>query len=409
MSRSGADSPRASDVRRLDAAVERVTVLTRRTLGLFPVRVWRHFLQHNGFLLAAGVSYQALFAIFAAIYLAFAITGLWLGGNELAVDALIGVINGYIPNLIGPDSDVITPEQVKDIVTRTTGVLSVTGAIALGAVIWTAIGWVTFSRRAVRDIFGLPPDLRSYLLLKARDLLAALIFGVALILGSLLSSVSAAVLSWLLDQLGWGVGSVAVNLFIRLGTVLVSFALLSGALAAMVRFLTGTSLRWATIWPGALLGGGAMTVLQYGVGFLLSYTPTNPLLATFAIFIGLLLWFRINGVVMLVAAAWIAVAAEDRDLPLLAQTEAERRLAEHETLLDAARIRLRDAAIAHGGAPWIRQWSTGRAMRAAASDLADLEEMTEGLKILAERTPKRVPGQPRANLTALLEDVRGPR
>lgn len=48
-------------------------------MAWFPVRVWRHFLIHNGFLLAAGVSYQALFASFAAIYVAFAIAGLWLG------------------------------------------------------------------------------------------------------------------------------------------------------------------------------------------------------------------------------------------------------------------------------------------------------------------------------------------
>ncbi len=186
--------------------------------------------------------------------------------------------------------------------------------------IWTAIGWVTFSRRATRDIFGLPPDRRSYVLLKARDLLAAVIFGVSLVVGSLLSSASAAVLSWLLSLLGWDSGSDGINISIRIGTVLVSFALMSGALAAMVRFLTGTSLHWHVIWPGALLGGGAMTILQYGAGFLLSYTPSNPLLATFAIFIGLLLWFRVNGVVMLVASSWIAVAAQDRDLPLLTLT-----------------------------------------------------------------------------------------
>ena len=64
------------------------------------MRVWRHFLLHNGFLLAAGVSYQALFAIFAAIYVAFAIAGLWLGGSAEAVDGLIDLINGYIPGLI---------------------------------------------------------------------------------------------------------------------------------------------------------------------------------------------------------------------------------------------------------------------------------------------------------------------
>lgn len=358
---------------RLDAAVERATALTRRTLGLFPVRVWRHFLQHNGFLLAAGVSYQALFAIFAAIYLAFAIAGLWLGGSEEAVNGLIDIINNYIPNLILDEGGVFTPAQVQEIASNTSGFLGITGLIALGTVIWTAIGWVTFSRRAVRDIFGLEPDRRSYLLLKARDLLAALIFGVALIVGSALSSASAAVLSWVLSLLGWDAGSDGVNISIRIGTVLVSFVLLTGALAAMVRFLTGTSLHWSTIWPGALLGGAAMTVLQFGVGFLLSYTPSNPLLATFAIFVGLLLWFRVNGVVMLVAASWIAVAAQDRDLPLLLPTEAERRVAEHATLLSAARIRLRDARAARDEAPWYQSWAAGHAVRAAEDEVARLE------------------------------------
>ena len=362
-----------TEPRRLDAAVERATALTKRTLGLFPVRVWRHFLQHNGFLLAAGVSYQALFAIFAAIYLAFAIAGLWLGGSSMAVDRVIDFINMYIPNLIKTQGGVFTPAQVQEIAANTTGVLSITGLIALVTVIWTAIGWVTFSRRATRDIFGLPPDLRSYVLLKARDLLAAVIFGVALIAGSILSSASAAALSWILSLLGWDSGSDGLNVSIRIGTVLVSFALLSAALAAMVRFLTGTSLQWRTIWPGALLGGGAMTVLQFGAGFLLSYTPTNPLLATFAIFVGLLLWFRINGVVMLVASSWIAVAAQDRDLPLVAQTEAERRAAEHQTLLLAARIRVREAEAARSDAPWYRAWQAGRTVRDARAELADLE------------------------------------
>ena len=363
----------ASGSGRVDAAVERATALTQRTLALFPVRVWRHFLQHNGFLLAAGVSYQALFAIFAAIYLAFAVTGLWLGGSSEAVDGVIALVNGYVPNLIRDEGGVFTPAQVQEIAANTTGVLSVTGLIALGTVIWTAIGWVTFSRRATRDIFGLPPDLRSYVLLKARDLLAALLFGIALIAGSALSSASAAALTWILGLVGWDSGSTGWEISIRIGTILFSFVLLSSALAAMVRFLTGTSLDWVVIWPGALLGGGAMTVLQFGVGFLLSYTPSNPLLATFAIFIGLLLWFRINGVVMLVASSWIAVAAQDRDLPLMHQSEAERRVAEHRTLLRASRIRVRDARAAVDEAPWFRAFAARRALRAAEDDLHALE------------------------------------
>lgn len=282
--------------------------------------------------------------------------------------------------------------------------LGVTGAIALGAVIWTAIGWVTFSRRAVRDMFGLPPDRRNYVLLKARDLVAAFLFGVALLAGSALSYASAAVLQWLLDLLNWDAGSSTLNLLIRLGTVLISFVLLSGALAAMVRFLTGTSLRWRTIWPGALLGGGAMTVLQYGAGFLLSYTPTNPLLATFAIFVGLLLWFRVTGVVMLVAAAWIAVSAQDRDLPLLQETESERIAAEYQALLTAARVRLRDARRARRDAPWYRSLGTARAVRRASAELDEL---------LADppQTAAPVPSGAQRMLSEFLRsrgDVRGP-
>ena len=397
------DSDAGASAGRLDAAVERATRLSRRTLGLFPVRVWRHFLQNNGFLLAAGVSYQALFAIFAAIYLAFAISGLWLGGSTEAVEALIGVVNSYVPNLISDDSGFLTPDQAREIAGNMAGVLTITGLIALVAVVWTAIGWVTFSRRAVRDMFTLPPDRRSYLLLKARDFFAALIFGVALIAGSALSYGSAAVLTWLLELLGWDAGSDAVNLLIRIGTVIVSFVLLSAALAAMVRFLTGTSLRWRTIWPGALLGGGAMTMLQFGAGFLLSYTPTNPLLATFAIFVGLLLWFRINGVVMLVAAAWIAVAAKDRDVPLLRQSEEERIIAEYQALLVAARIRLRDARSAQEDDPWYRAWSARRAAHAAATELDEL---------LADPPKPSTPDAPATHrllteLTRARRDVRG--
>jgi membrane protein len=116
-----------------------------------------------------------------------------------------------------------------------------------------------------------------------------------------------------------------------------------------------------------------MTILQFGAGFLLSYTPSNPLLATFAIFIGLLLWFRVNGVVMLVASSWIAVAAQDRDLPLLTLTEAERRMAEYQALLTAARIRVREAHAAREAAPWYRAWGAAKAVRDAEEELADLE------------------------------------
>lgn len=358
---------------RFEQPISRATKLTQRVLGWFAVRVWRHFLQHNGFLLAAGVSYQALFAIFAVIYVAFAVAGLWLGGSPVAVAGMIEIINSYIPGLIAPEGGLVTPDQVQEVAASTTGVLTITGAIALIVVIWTSIGWVTFVRRAVRDIFGLPPDRRSYVILKARDFLAALIFGVALIVGSVLGQASTWAFSSLLSLFGWETGSGVLGSSVRIASVVVSFALNASAVAALMRFLTGTKLPWRMIWPGALITGGALTVLQLGAGLLLAYTPSNPLLATFAIFIGLLLWFRLNGIVMLVGAAWIAVTASDRDQPMLIASEAERLATEHAALLLAAQVRLRTARTAAAAAPWYRRWQARRAVREAEGELAQVE------------------------------------
>jgi membrane protein len=357
---------------RFDEPISKATALTQRTLGWFPVRVWRRFLQRNGFLLAAGISYQALFATFAGIYVAFAIAGLWLGGSTEAIDGLIELINSYIPGLIS-ENGLFTEQQVTDIATNNAGVLGITGAIALGTLMWTAIGFVTFARRAVRDIFGLPPDLRSYFMLKARDLVGALLFALALLLGFAATSIGTWALELVFGRFGWSDSSGWFGMATRIGSIVISFVIFTAALAALIRFLTGTKLPWRRIRPGALLGGGAITVLEFFTGWLFIYTPTNALLATFAIFVGMLLWFRIIGIIILVAASWIAISAEDQDIPLLPQSEADRLAAEHAALVVAARVRLRTAREARDAAPWFRTWAADRAVRNAEHELAQVQ------------------------------------
>jgi membrane protein len=360
------DAAQASLRERLDEPIEKATALTRRTLAWFPIRVWRHFLQHNGFLLAAGVSYQSLFAIFAGIYLAAAGVGIWLGGDDAAVHQLIDIVNSYIPALIS-ESGLVKPSQVEAVASQSSGgLLPVTGAIALVVVIWTAIGFITFTRRAVRDTFGLPFDSRSYLMLKARDLLAAALFGIALLAGWLLVQITTWALDLLASILQWQPDSTWSTILARALSLVVAFLVNAVALALLFRFLTGTSLRWRRIWPGSILGGAALALLQVGAGLLLRYTPSNPLIATFAIFIGFLLWFRITGIVILVAAAWIAVSTSDRDLPLVELTDAEREALEVHALSVAAQVRLREARErAHHASWWQRPVARRRVRRAA--------------------------------------------
>ncbi|WP_396656771.1 YihY/virulence factor BrkB family protein [Microbacterium sp.] len=368
----GWEAAQSSLRERLDEPIARATAITRRTLAWFPVRVWRHFLRHNGFLLAASISYQSLFAIFAVVYVAFATVGLWLGGSTRAIDGLIRLINSWIPNLIS-ENGLVTPEQVESVASESGSVLAITGAIAVVVALWTAISFVTFTRRAVRDIFGLPFDSRNYFYLKARDLLAAIIFGLALVLGAGLGVLASGALDLMLSLFGLDTQSFLSQLVVKTLSLLVAVVVNGAALGGLVRFLTGAELPWHTIWPGALAAGVAIAVLQVLAGLLFQYTPTNPLLLSFSVFIGFLLWFRFVGIVILVGAAWIAVTATDRHLPIQPLSEAERLAAEHEALTVAARVRLRVAEQQRTTAPWYAVWAATRDVRRARDELARLE------------------------------------
>ncbi|OAZ42892.1 ribonuclease BN [Microbacterium arborescens] len=357
---------------RLDQPIERATTITRRTLGWFPIRVWRHFLRHNGFLLAASISYQSLFALFATIYTAFAVVGLWLGGSSMAIDALIDVVNSYIPGLIS-GSGPVSPSDVADIARNSGSVLAVTGAVALAVAIWTAIGFVTFTRRAVRDIFGLPFDTRNYVLLKLRDFGAALLFGLVLVLGAALGLVAGGIVRQLFDLFEIPYESTTIDVLSRLASVLVAIVINAAALTALIRFLTGTALPWRKIIPGSTFGGTALSVLQLGAGFLAVYSPTNPLLATFSVLIGFLLWLRLAGIVILVAASWVAVSATDDDIPLEVKTEEERRADERRALRVVAEAQLRDAEHALAEAGWWKRVPARRDVNRARELLRRLD------------------------------------
>jgi membrane protein len=344
----------------------------RPVLGWFPIRVWRHFLRSNGFLLAASISYQSLFAIFAVIYVAFATLGIWAGTDPAVTGRMIGLINRILPGAIGdPPAGLVSPDAVTAVASGGGSVLALTGAIALVVAAWTAIGFVTFTRRAVRVIFDLPFDARSYVLLKARDLLAAVVFGLAFLVGAAVGAVAGGALDALLHLAGFVLQG--TTLTVKVLSVPVAFVVNAAALAGLFRFLSGTTLAWRRIWPGALLGGAAIAVLQLGLGFLVAYTPSNPLLATFSVLIAFLLWFRLIGIVILVAASWIAVWAQDRRIPLRVPSTAERLLAEHEALLLVAHIRLREARAARAAAGPFRRWRADRAVRAADENLRRIE------------------------------------
>lgn len=377
----------------LDEPIGRAQAVANRAASWFAVRVWRRFLRHNGFLLAAGLSYQALFAFFAVVYIAFAGVGLWLGASAQAISATIDFINSYLPGLIQDEGGIFTRDQVTAVASQNGGVLTTTGLVAVIVLMWTAIGFVTFSRRAVRDIFSLPFDERGYVRLKARDLVTAVAFGGALVIGGLVGGAGTWALRLIFSLAGWSTASVFFQLGAGAGSLVISFAINTAALAALYRLLAGTRLPWRSTLPGAAVAGSGVTLLQFGGGVLVAYSPSNPLLATFSVFIFLLLWFRLVGIVILVGAAWTAETAEREGLADRLLSVRERAELEQTAVRVAGEVAVREANKSLADAAWwqrpARRARLRRALQGLAAIEATLEQNTVGQGAERQGTDKQ--------------------
>src|SRR5690606_15645493 len=129
--------PKTADAKQPPALIAWVQRVVAWVMQLKPVRVFLDYGAHRGPLLASGLSSQAIFAVFAAIWVAFSVFGIVLSGNPQLQSGLFALIGSAIPGLIDTgEGGAINPD---DLVNPT--VYSWTGAIALGGLFFTALGW----------------------------------------------------------------------------------------------------------------------------------------------------------------------------------------------------------------------------------------------------------------------------
>lgn len=291
-------------------------------MALRPVRVVVHFTDHRGFLLAAGLSFQSIFAVFAGIWVGFATAGLVLRDNPGLSDAFFTTLARSVPGLLtwNGQKGVIDPQQLLQV-----EILGWTGAIAAVGLLFTAVGWMSSARDAIRALFGLPGERLNFLLLKLKDFGLTVGFGVALIVSSALSVVGSELLNGVLDWLDVGDDSIFSAVTGRVIGLALMFVLDTVVLAMLYRVLSGLKIPLRRLLVGSVLGAAALGVLKLLGGLLLGGAGRNPLLASFAIIIGLLIWFNLICVVILLGASWIAVGMADAGIAADPKIAAERR------------------------------------------------------------------------------------
>jgi len=301
-----------------------VTWVKRRVawvLSLKPVRVFQHYSRLRGPILASGLAFQGLFAVFAGLWVAFSIAGLVISGNVAAQDAILITLNNAIPGLIatGGGSGAIKADTLLS-----AGVFGWTGAIALVGLLYSALGWLGSARDATRTMFELPSPAANFALLKARDLALGVGLGVVLLVSAVLSIAGTSATTFLLGLAGVHAKTVIAIVLSRIVTLGVMFALDTVVLAALYRLLAAIKIPRRRLWAGALLGAIGLGVLKTLGSALLGGATNNPLIASFAVLAGLLLFFNLACQVILIAASWIATGLEDAGIEVDPRVAAQR-------------------------------------------------------------------------------------
>jgi len=369
--------------------IARAQAIGDRVQKLKPVRVFRRYGDRRGALLAAGLSFQAVFAVFAAIWVVFSIAGLALAANPQLRDALFDLIGNAVPGLLdrgGSGGGGAISEKAL----LSTPALSWTGAIALVGTLFTAVGWLGSARDAIRDLAGLASPATNFALLKLKDLGLALAFGVAIIVSAALSVFSTAAMNATLDFLGVDQRSIAAIVVARIVGLALMFGLDACVLAALYRVLAGVAIPRGPLWQGALLGALALGVLKVLGTSLLGGASKNPLLASFAVIIGLMIWFNLICQVILIAASWVIVTATDHGMPL--DPIGERRTRDAEVRLRAELERQIRREVEEALPPGVR-WFVRRRHRRIDEGAANLVEPGETGAI--PTAPAPAPSDPR--------------
>ncbi|MCL2454868.1 MAG: YihY/virulence factor BrkB family protein [Micrococcales bacterium] len=253
--------------------------------------------QAGGTVLAAGIAYTALFSVFAALTLGFAVLMAVLGNDEHLRDRVVDALAAMLPGLIdtGGGVGVVSPASLRLSVGFT-----VAGVVAVVMMVWTALRAVGALQAGVRTMFGLLPN-KNVLVSKLRQLGVLAGFGLVVVAAALTSLVAVWAWDWLRLRHWTGVSGphaagVVAALFVDAVTFVLIVRVLAGARPPRRDLLWGALL--------AALGLGVLRVLGTSVVERAAYA--DPLLASFAAVVLLLLWVNMMARVTLYAAAWTA-------------------------------------------------------------------------------------------------------
>ncbi len=280
--------------------------LLARLNTLLPMRAFLHYGRQLGPLMSAGIGFRMFFSVTGLLATGLALAGLVLSGHPALLDQVIKGVALTAPGLLkvnGSDG-LVDPYELLNPTS-----LGWAAGIAAVVTVFTSLGWVSGIRDGVRGMMQLGPRGMNPVLQILRDVGTLVLLGVTLVISAAVSLVFGTAADWVTAQLNLDpalAGPLTTSI-----TILVPLLLGWGTALIMYRVAAGLKPARRSLLEGTTLAAVGTTILQIFSTQLLASAGKNPILAPFAIIIGLLIWFNLVSQVYVICAAWVAIREED--------------------------------------------------------------------------------------------------
>ena len=234
-----------------------------RTVWATTKSVFTEFLRDKPFQLAAALSYYTLLSMAPLLLLLTGLAGLVLGEQ-----AARSQLYGYISSELGPQESKV----VQSLLTQTNDhhasvVSTIIGTVILVIGATAVFGHLQTALNQIWDVRAVPRRNLIMRLLGSRLLALAIVFGMAFILlVSMAISAAIAGAQGHADQYFPGAG-----IALRVIYALVSFAIVTGVIAMLFKYVPDAVIDWRDVFIGALITGVLFTVGKYVLGVYLAH------------------------------------------------------------------------------------------------------------------------------------------
>nr|WP_240161694.1 YihY/virulence factor BrkB family protein [Flaviflexus equikiangi] len=253
-------------------------------------------------MLSGGIAYSGIFSIAAALTIAITAFMAFLGRNETLRKTVFDGVNEAMPGILKTADDPSGLIRPESLILDTA--LNPASIIAAGLLLWTALSVMNALKMSLRAMFGIVRLPETFIVLKARDLVAFLGLAIGVLVSSVLTSAAGALGDMVLEFLG--VEGAIGQWFLRITSLAVAFLVDFVVIALLFRYTAGARPPRRDLILGASLGALGTSVVRFLGTSVIGSVSDNPVLAPFVAVATLLLWVNFVSRIVLIAAAFTA-------------------------------------------------------------------------------------------------------